>query len=110
MQKPVRIRPGNQPMTVSGEYIYKEYDYFDYAVTGEAGQTVMICSTVDEWLASNISKGMFNYGGSDFSNQFPGCVYISRDKFKPHSYSTSLELSSLAPIHVNEAFGYTQSY
>jgi hypothetical protein len=153
-QKPVRIRPGNQPYTVSGEHgnhMYKEYDYFDYAVSGEAGQTVMICSTVDEWLASNIFRiyksdvsenasvstdggvsapdnidivtddyevelnysrlgGMFNYGDSGFSNQFPGCVYISRDKFKPHSYSTSLELASLAPIHVNEGFGYTQSY
>ena len=151
MQKPVRIRPGNQPMTANGDNTYKEYDYFDYAVTDEAVQTVMICSTVDEWLASNIFGlyksevimntsitaeggtsnprymdidfynytsfadysrlgGMFNYGSSDFSNQFPGCVYVSRDKFKPHSYSTSLELASLAPIHVNEAFGYTQSY
>lgn len=154
MQKPVRIRPGNQPYTVSGEHgnhMYKEYDYFDYAVSGEAGQTVMICSTVDDYLSNNIFRlyksdlgktstvstdggvsapenidivtddfevelnysrlgGMFNYGGSGFSNQFPGCVYISRDKFKPHSYSTSLELASLAPIHVNEGFGYTQSY
>lgn len=151
MQKPVRIRPGNQQMTVSGKHMYKEYDYFDYAVSGEAGQTVMICSTVDEWWASNIQRfyksdvsnnaaastiggvsepdsididfydnetevnysrlgGMFNYGGSDFNYQFPGCVYISRDKFKPHSYSTSLELSPLVPIHGNEGFGYTQSY
>ena len=151
MQKPVWIRPGNQPYTVSGIGTYKEYDYFDYAVSGEAGQAVMICSTVDDWLASNIfslyksevSKtasvttdggvsapenididfydneaevdysrlgGMFNYGGSDLSGQFPGCVYISRDKFKPHSYSTSLELSPLVPIHGNEGFGYTQSY
>jgi hypothetical protein len=150
-QKPVRIRPGNQPYTVSNIGTYKEYDYFDYAVADESGQTVMICSTVDGWLANNIFSlykseesmntsitaesgtsnpkymdidfynytsftdysrlgGMFNYGSSDFSNQFPGCVYISRDKFKPHSFSASLDLTPLAPIHVNEAFGYTQSY
>ncbi|NLW11975.1 MAG: hypothetical protein GX028_08180, partial [Clostridiaceae bacterium] len=56
MQKTVRIRPGNQPYTVSGMGTYKEYDYFDYAVTGEAGQTVMICSTVDDYLSNNIFR------------------------------------------------------
>src|SRR5690606_31326712 len=97
MQKPVRIRPGNQPVNVSDRGTYNEYDYFDYAVAEEAGQTVMICSTLEDYLASNI----FRYGGSGNSNLFPGCVYVSRDKFKPHSYSTSLELASLLPIHVN---------
>lgn len=130
MQKPVRIRPGNNPHTVTGEGTYNEYDYFDYAVAKDAGQTIMICSTVEFWLASNIFQTLhaekpdfdyYNYsaymnssrlgGVSNFvSSDFPGCVYVSRDKFKPHSYSASLQIAPLVPVHGYKGFGYVQSY
>lgn len=130
IQKPVRIRPGNNPHTVTGEGTYTEYDYFDYAVAKDAGQTIMICSTVEFWLASNIFQTLhaekpdfdfYNFsvymnssrlgGMSNFvSSDFPGCLYVSRDKFKPHSYSASLQIAPLVPVHGHKGFGYVQSY